>query len=113
MKTAELLKDVEYKEGGPVISVMFETAFTKEIRIAMKKGQMMKEHQTPFAIVVEIIDGKLDFGVQGKVLNLDRGSLLALEGNVPHDLKAVENCIVRLTLTKSDESERVQKVINS
>ena len=112
MKTAELLKNVEYKEESPVIRVVLETTFTKEIRIVMKKGQIMKEHQTPFSIVVEIVDGKIDFGVQDKILHLKRGALIALEGGVPHNLKAITNSIVRLTLTKADKSERVKNVIN-
>ena len=112
MKTANLLENVNYKEEKPMINVLFETQFTKEIRIVMKEGQVMNKHQTPFAIVVEIVDGKIDFGVQGEVLNLERGALLALEGDVPHDLRALEDSIVRLTLTKSDKSKRVQNVID-
>ncbi|XLQ19642.1 MAG: cupin [Candidatus Moraniibacteriota bacterium] len=112
MKTADLLENLNYTEDKPVINVLFETQFTKEIRIVMKEGQIMNKHQTPFAIVVEIVEGKIDFGVQGEMLNLERGALLALEGDVPHDLKAIEDSVVRLTLTKSDESKRVQDVID-
>lgn len=112
MKTAAIYQDLEYKESKPAIKVLFETAFTKEIRIAMRKGQLMKEHQTPYPIVVEIVDGKLDFGVQGNILNLKKGDLIALEGGVPHDLKAEEDSIIRLTLTKYDEANRVKQVIN-
>jgi len=112
MKTANLLENVDYNADKPMINVLFETQFTKEIRIVMKKGHVMNQHQTPFAIVVEIVDGKINFGVQEEVLNLERGALLALEGNVPHDLKATEDSIVRLTLTKSDKSKRVQDVID-
>jgi len=111
MKTASILKDIEFNESKPLIKVLFETSFTKEIRIAMKAGTEMKKHQTSFPIVVEMVDGNLDFGVNNEVLKLEKGDLIALEGSVPHDLKAKTDSIVRLTLTKYDQTDRVEKVI--
>lgn len=111
MKTAALYQGLEYKANKPAIKVLLETSFTKEIRIAMKAGQLMKEHKTPYPIVVEIVEGQVDFGVQGKVFHLEKGNIIALDGNVPHDLKTIQDCIVRLTLTKQDKTSRVEKVI--
>jgi quercetin dioxygenase-like cupin family protein len=111
METASILKDLEYNEAKPMIKVLFETSFTKEIRIAMKAGTEMKKHQTSFPIVVELVEGNLDFGVNDSVLDLKRGDLIALEGGVPHDLKAKTDSLVRLTLTKYDQTNRVEKVI--
>lgn len=110
MKTADLYTDLEYNPKKPVVNVLFETSFTKEIRIAMQEGTEMKEHKTPFPIVVELIEGKVDFGVNNEVLHLKKGNLLALEPSVPHDLKALENSVIRLTLTKNDEALRVKDV---
>ena len=111
METASLLKDLEYNGAKPVIKVLFETSFTKEIRIAMKAGTEMKKHQTSFPIVIEMVEGSLDFGVNDSVLDLKKGDLIALEGGVPHDLKAKKDSLVRLTLTKYDQTDRVEKVI--
>lgn len=110
MKTASLTTDVKYNEGRPAIQVMLETEAGKEIRIAFKKGQVMKRHQTPFPIVVEIFDGCIDFGVNDEVLSLKKGNLIALEGSVPHDLTAREDSIVRLSLNKLDSATRVENV---
>lgn len=110
MITSSLLKDVTYNTDKPAISVLMETESSKEIRIVFKAGQSMKEHKTAFPITVEMVDGNLDFGVKGEVLSLTRGDLLALEGNVPHNLVAISDCIVRLTLTKNDDPNRVKKV---
>lgn len=111
MKTANIYEAVEFNSNKPVIKVLFETNFTKEIRIAMQKGTLMKEHKTKFPIVVEILEGTICFGVQKETHQLTKGSLIALDGDVPHDLKANENSIIRLTLTKYDNTERVQKII--
>ncbi len=111
MKASSLLKNLEYKEDKPAISVLIETDSTKEIRIVMRKGQLMKKHQTPFPIVVEMFEGDLDFGVEGEIHHLKRGDILALEAAVPHDLIAKSDCIVRLTLSKADTVKRVEKVV--
>lgn len=110
MKTNSLYNQLEFKDNKPVITVLLESDFTKEIRIAFKENQVMKEHKTPFPIVVEMVEGKLDFGVNGEVLHLEKGDLLALEGGVPHDLKALSESVVRLTLSKGDKADRVKQV---
>jgi quercetin dioxygenase-like cupin family protein len=72
----------------------------------------MKEYKTAFPIVVEIFEGEIDFGLQGEIHTLTKGSLIALEGRVPHDLLAKQDSIVRLTLTKKDEVQRVKSVVD-
>ncbi len=69
MKNSSLSKNIAYNETKPAITVLFETETTKEIRIVFKKGQLMKEHKTSFPITVEIFEGAIDFGVNGKLFN--------------------------------------------
>ena len=112
MKIASLTEETQYHDKRPAVQVLFQTETSKEIKIAFKAGQIMKEHKTPFPIVVEIFQGAIDFGVKGEVLSLKQGDLIALEGGVPHDLQAKEQSIVRLSLTLADKIERVQDVAN-
>lgn len=111
MEIAKFTKEIQYKEDKPTINLMLETAFTKEIRIAFRKGQALKQHKTNFPIVVQIVEGTINFGVEGKVHPLETGDLISLEPNILHDLFAVSNSIVRLTLLKGDHLERVQKIV--
>lgn len=112
MTIASLTKDLAFKDDKPSISVLMETDFTKELRIAFRKGQVMKEHQTPYPIVVQIVEGKIDFGANGKVHRLETGDLIGLSGAVPHDLSAITQSVVRLTLSTQDRTERVKAVVN-
>ena len=41
---------------------------------------------------------------------LKKGSIITLEGNIPHNLTARKDSIVRLTLSKLDTALRVEKV---
>jgi len=103
-------ENINFSDDKIITKVILESSFSKEIRILMKKGQIMKEHKTAFPITVHVLEGKIIFGVQGKSNLLEKGSIVSLEGNVPHDLTAKENSIVRLTLSKLDMVSRVKKV---
>ena len=113
MKVASLINDLQYHEKRPTIQVLLETESGKEIRIAFQEGQVMKEHKTPFPIVVEVFEGAIDFGVNGIVHTLKKGDLIALEGSVPHDLRALETSTVRLSLNKADSAKRVEDVVRN
>jgi len=110
MKSSSLFQNLKSDESKPVITVLMESDFTKEIRIVFKEGQSMDEHRAPFPIVVEIVEGQIDFGVDGSVHNLQRGDLIALGAKIPHDLKAKQDSIVRLTLSQADLPDRVRQV---
>ncbi|MDX1829698.1 MAG: cupin [Lutibacter sp.] len=113
MQKSSLLDNLVHKTDKPAITVLFETETTKEIRIVFKKEQFMKAHKTSFPITVEIFDGAIDFGVNGKIEKLIKGDLIWLEANTAHDLMAKKDRIVRLTLSKLDTVERVIKVSES
>lgn len=102
--------DLEFTDNRVKISVVLETSFSKEIRIAFKEGQTMNEHKTAYPIAVHLLKGAVEFGVEGEKYQLKEGDILTLEGNIPHDLLAHEESVVRLTLSKLDTVERVKGV---
>lgn len=113
MNKSSILEGDIYQDKGPKVALLLQSDFTKEIRIGFKEGQVMKEHKTPHPIVVSIIEGCIDFGVNQEQHILKKGDIISLNGDVPHDLKALENSIVRLTLSIGDHSNRVKEVARS
>lgn len=111
MKLASFTKDVMFHDTRPTIQVMLNTDAGKEIRIAFRKGQVMKEHQTPFPIVVQVFEGAIDFGVKGEIQHLQQGDMIALSGGIPHDLTAKDDSLVRLSLSTADSVKRVKDVV--
>ncbi|WP_435261586.1 AraC family ligand binding domain-containing protein [Tenacibaculum sp. nBUS_03] len=113
MKGTNIYKDVAYSKNKPLITVLLESDFTKEIRIVMHKKTEMKEHKTSYPIIIEILEGNIVFTLKEEIKYLTKGDLITLNGNVPHGLKAIENSIIRLTLSKFDNEKRVEKVIEN
>ncbi len=111
MKKFNIYDGLEYGENKVAITPMFESDASKEIRIVFKENQVMKDHKTSFPISVEIFEGSIDFGVNDEIHTLVKGDIIALEAGVMHNLKANENSIVRLTLSKGDSVNRVKGVL--
>jgi len=109
--TASFYKDLEFSDKSVVITPMLDSSFGKEIRIAFKDGQIMKEHKTKFPITVMTLRGCIEFGVGGEMFVLNEGDVIALEGNVMHELKATAESVVRLSLHKGDTVDRVMGVL--
>lgn len=101
---------LDFQENRIVTKLILETSFSKEIRILLKSGQIMKEHKAPLPIIVHLLEGSINFGIEGDVKLLKKGDLIALDGGVLHDLTAIEDSIVRLTLSKLDDAKRVKNV---
>ena len=113
MKETSFYENLSFDENKISPTVILETSFTKEIRVLLKEGQLMKDHKTPFPIIVHLLDGEIDFGVNGKTYSLEKGNILTLEGGVMHNLKAKKDSIIRLTLSKFDDLKRVEKEIKN
>jgi quercetin dioxygenase-like cupin family protein len=111
MKVASFLEDIKYNSDKPALSLLLDTDFSKEIRIVFKKGQVMEDHQAPFAIIVQVIKGCIDFGVNNEVEKLNAGDIISLKPQEVHNLLAIEDSVVRLTLSKTDSVKRVKKVV--
>tara|TARA_B110000046_G_scaffold144598_1_gene151701 strand:- start:729 stop:1070 length:342 start_codon:yes stop_codon:yes gene_type:complete len=113
MKKSSFSDAIYFGEKGIKAEVILESSFTKEIRIMLKKGCVMKEHKTPYTILVHLLKGNLDFTMGSEMHGLVEGDILTLEGNVVHELAATEDSMVRLTLSKLDKIERVKSLEGS
>jgi len=111
MKKVNIYENLVYSDVKVQITPLMNTDSSKEIRIVFKKDQIMKDHHTPHPIAVEIVEGEIDFGVKEEVFTLIKGDIVSLEASVVHNLKATQDSIVRLTLSKNDTIARVNGVL--
>lgn len=100
------------KFDGITVTKLHETSSGKEIRINLQNGSVMKEHQAPGAIMVQVLRGKIEFSVGADSTVLNELDMITLEANIAHALVALEDSIIRLSLSKNDDVSRVFKVLN-
>jgi hypothetical protein len=97
---------------GVTVAKLYDGATSKEIRINLQKGAEMNEHKAPGAIMVQVLRGKIDFSVGNDKVVLNELDMVTLEANIAHALVALEDSVVRLSLSKNDDVGRVFKVLN-
>ncbi|WP_366186645.1 cupin [Flavobacterium ovatum] len=111
MQKVSLSEDLEFNDHKPAVKALLKTPYSSEVRILIKKDQLMKEHQAPFPIVIEVFDGAIEFGINGENQILNRGDIITLDASVPHDLKGITDSIIRLTIHKQDTIERINSIL--
>lgn len=98
-------------DSTPQITKMMETPTSKEVRICMAKGNIMKEHTAPGAITIMVLKGEVLIGGTEASILLSDGEMIYFDAKIPHSLEANEESIVRLVLSKGDTFQRVQNLV--
>ncbi len=68
------------------------------VLIALKEGTKLDQHHTIGRLTIQILEGKVRLRLPTEVLEIARGALVALGRSVMHDLEALEESVVLLTI---------------
>lgn len=110
MESISFLKNKHF-DSKPQITMMFESHTSKEIRICMAEGNVMREHTAPGAIMIMVLDGSVSISSREESLILNAGDMIGFAPNVPHSLEAHTESVIRLSLSKNDTFKRVVGVL--
>ncbi len=98
MRMVHFLEGVHFEKLH--IETLNENSSNKEMCICMPKGAVMDKHKAPGAISVQVLEGKIVFEVGDEKIEMPKGALISLEAQVLHRLDALENSVIRLSLSK-------------
>lgn len=65
---------------------------------ALQAGTRVPEHKTAGRVSVHVLSGHVQVKASGRTFSLRPGGLLALDQGVPHDIEALEESALLLTL---------------
>lgn len=96
------------------ISQITTTSYSKEIQIILPKSCSLKDHKTSHDIVVQVLKGCVEFGIKDNgVIILNQLDSISLSANVVHNLLAIDDSIIRLSISSLDTKDRVDRVLLS
>lgn len=92
---------VPYVAGRVTPHRLLDAPLARVVHIALDDGQALTEHMAPFAILVQVITGSVDFEVNGETIRMDEGGLIHLEAKLLHAVTAVGPARIQITLLKN------------
>jgi quercetin dioxygenase-like cupin family protein len=94
-----LHKEEAWLQGtGPSSKTLVKHPDLRIILLAMRKNTVMKEHSTAARISVQTLVGHIRLRISGRTVELRLGQLLVLDQCVPHNVEAVEDSALLLTM---------------
>ena len=100
MQVKNLSDLVKYQENAVVSSEILKKDTGTVTVFAFDKGQGLSEHTAPFDALVNIIDGRAEVSISGKLFTVKEGEMIVMPANKPHSLKAMEKFKMLLVMIK-------------
>lgn len=91
---------VNYQEGAVVSRAILKQEKGNITLFAFDEGQGLSEHTSPFAALVQGIEGDAEVTVAGKPIALNPGQVVLLPAEKPHAVKATTRFKMMLTMIR-------------
>ncbi|MCR9210885.1 MAG: cupin domain-containing protein [bacterium] len=88
---------------GAKTHTLAQTDYAEIIRLVLPAGKDIATHSAPGQIIVQCIEGRVEFTAMGTGHVLEPAQLLFLPPSEPHSVKALESSSVLLTILKRSE----------
>lgn len=93
-----LLKLIEYPKTGITSKEIIEKDNLGLDLFCMSAGAKMGEHTSTKQGIIQVLEGKGIFNLEGKDIAMTPGTLIHMNKNAVHSLRAIENTSFLLTL---------------
>lgn len=96
-----LLDQVEVGHDKVHVRNIFETKHGGVSLIAFEEGQKLDTHLAPFQVMITVLEGEIEFTMDGKPHDLVTGQFLLMGENVPHSVLAKTDAKLLLAKVKA------------
>jgi quercetin dioxygenase-like cupin family protein len=95
---AELGALVEVATGSIVSRTILKAEGARVVLFSFDEGQELTEHTAAVPILLQVLDGRLRVGADGRHVELGPGGLVHIGSRVPHEVLALEPARMLLTM---------------
>lgn len=90
--------EAQYMEHGHGATTLIRYPDLRVVQLALKGGTLIREHQAEGRMLLQCLSGRVRIDMPDGRAELSAGEMLALERCVPHDLEALEDSDVLITI---------------
>jgi quercetin dioxygenase-like cupin family protein len=98
MKHANMYEALQFNDETISMELLYETPYVRELRMAMRTHQVMRDHESIFPLTIEVCDGAVTVSADSGDMVLPKGEILTINGGCTHHIEAIQDTIIRLTI---------------
>ncbi|MDO5729728.1 MAG: cupin domain-containing protein [Actinomycetaceae bacterium] len=96
--TTDVFNDLPIAKAATTSRVVVNNDVLRHVVFSFDAGQVLTEHASPRAVIVQLLTGKMSFSIAGNDHVLEAGDVIYLAPGERHALEAIEPCYMGLTL---------------
>jgi quercetin dioxygenase-like cupin family protein len=100
--TTGLLEALPVTESSITSRVVVNNPLLRVVVFAFDAGEMLTEHSSPRAVVVQLLDGRIDYTLDGSTTPLVPGDVIYMRPGVRHALIALEPSHLSLVMVDTE-----------
>ncbi|MBI4502573.1 MAG: hypothetical protein HY700_15610 [Gemmatimonadetes bacterium] len=93
-----LKREPEWQQDDHNTITLMKTPGMTVVLTALKAGSVMHEHQASGPVTIHVISGKIGIDFVGECVEVCGGELVTVDPLVAHEVKALEESVVLLTV---------------
>jgi quercetin dioxygenase-like cupin family protein len=97
---ADLATELPVTPSATTSRVVIANDVVRVVAFAFDAGEELTEHTSTMPVVVQVLRGRLRFGVAGQQHELAAGDAVYLAPDEPHSLEALEPALVSLVMVR-------------
>jgi quercetin dioxygenase-like cupin family protein len=102
----ELRDDESYRRSGRLGRTLARSGRLRLVLVALNAGVEVGTHQADSPMVIQVLEGRIGFSLAGRDHELRAGQVLFFEAGEAHDIRALEECALLLTLSAVGDDAR-------
>ena len=95
---ADIAEGTQVEPGRPHHIKVLSAPDVRVVVLTFEAGHVMKEHQSPKALLLQPMSGRVRITADGHAYEMAPGSLLRLDAGLPHMVEAIDECRLMLTM---------------
>lgn len=102
---AEEVKKIRARGLDVSATTLLKSDTLRLVLMVLKKGGKLAEHHADGRLLLQVLEGQIEFEAENNGQRLDAGMVVSVEAHVPHAVIALNDAVVLLTIAWPSRGE--------